>query len=39
MASPALKPQVVIKKSGIDHSPNWNEGSDHRAIFTTIDPK
>ncbi len=39
MASPALKPQVVIQKSGIDSSRNWNEGSDHRAIFTTIDPK
>lgn len=39
MTSPALKPQVAAKKSGIDSSSNWNEGSDHRAIFTTIDPK
>lgn len=39
MASPALRSDVDTKGSGIDNSPGWHNGSDHRAIFTTIDPK
>jgi endonuclease/exonuclease/phosphatase family metal-dependent hydrolase len=39
MASPALRPDVVLKKSGIDSSPEWQTASDHRAIFATIHPK
>ena len=39
MVSPALKPDIDAKKSGVDRTPTWNEASDHRAIFTTIDPK
>lgn len=39
MSSKALRPDIVAKAGGIDSSPAWNEASDHRAIFTTIDPK
>ncbi|HVE16008.1 MAG TPA: endonuclease/exonuclease/phosphatase family protein [Chthoniobacterales bacterium] len=39
MTSAALRRDVDLKASGIDSSANWNDGSDHRAIFTTIDPK
>jgi endonuclease/exonuclease/phosphatase family metal-dependent hydrolase len=38
MASPALRGDIDTKKSGIDSSPAWRKASDHRAIFTTIDP-
>jgi endonuclease/exonuclease/phosphatase family metal-dependent hydrolase len=39
MTSPALHADVDTKSSGIDSSPNWNDASDHRAIYTTIVPK
>ena len=39
MASPALRRDIDEKASGIDSSSEWHVASDHRAIFTTIDPK
>lgn len=36
LVSPALAPEVIWKKCGIDDSPSWKEASDHRAIYATI---
>lgn len=36
LVSNGLWPEINLRKSGISNSPIWNEGSDHRAIFTTI---
>ncbi len=38
VASPGLLPEILPERSGIDHSPEWFEASDHRAIFTAILP-
>jgi endonuclease/exonuclease/phosphatase family metal-dependent hydrolase len=39
MASPALRPDIDVKNSGIDSSRHWQDASDHRAIYTAIDPQ
>ena len=36
LVSPALAKKILLKKSGINDSPFWNDASDHRAIYTTI---
>lgn len=36
LVSRALWPLVDMNRSGIDSSPNWFDGSDHRLIFTTL---
>ncbi|MEI6338737.1 MAG: endonuclease/exonuclease/phosphatase family protein [Verrucomicrobiota bacterium] len=36
MVSQALVKDVNLQKSGINDSPFWNEGSDHRAIYATV---
>jgi endonuclease/exonuclease/phosphatase family metal-dependent hydrolase len=36
--SPALLKEVVLKKSTVYRSANWNDASDHRPVFTTIIP-
>jgi endonuclease/exonuclease/phosphatase family metal-dependent hydrolase len=37
-ASAALLHEIVPGKSRVDRSPHWNEASDHRAIYVSIDP-
>jgi len=39
MVSRALVKDVVPQKSGVNDSPFWNDGSDHRAIYTTLSAK
>jgi endonuclease/exonuclease/phosphatase family metal-dependent hydrolase len=36
LVSPALMPEIIWKKCGINDSPSWNEASDHRAVYATI---
>jgi len=38
LVSPALAPEVIWKKCGINDSPSWRDASDHRAIYATISP-
>jgi len=38
LVSPALAPEVIWKKCGINDSPSWKDASDHRAIYATISP-
>ena len=37
--SKGLYPEVDLDSAYIDNSPNWNTGSDHRAIVIEISPK
>lgn len=39
LASRALRRDIDGSRSGIDHSPHWNDASDHRAIFVTVIPQ
>jgi len=39
MVNRGLRPEIMQEKSGIYRSPYWNEGSDHRPIFTAIVPQ
>lgn len=34
--SSGLQPEVINDRSGIYRAPEWNEASDHRAIFTAV---
>lgn len=36
LASPKLWPDIDKARSGISSEPGWNQASDHRAIFATI---
>jgi endonuclease/exonuclease/phosphatase family metal-dependent hydrolase len=36
LVSPGLVKEVIFEKCGIDDSPDWNEASDHRAIYAVI---
>jgi endonuclease/exonuclease/phosphatase family metal-dependent hydrolase len=36
LVSPGLAKEVIFEKCGIDDSPDWNEASDHRAIYAVI---
>ncbi|MEX1117470.1 MAG: endonuclease/exonuclease/phosphatase family protein [Terrimicrobiaceae bacterium] len=38
MVSPAMVKEVDLEKSGINDLPVWNDASDHRLIYTVINP-